>query len=145
LDDVAVAQRPVARRRAVHERAVARPGIDGALAVGCGDDAGVVARDLRILEDQAVVGGSPDAQVRFELDGERHAARLANDDVRHAAIMPSIMTSDIPRPALRVPLSPWHDARMRVRQLLDIGSFTWTYLLIDDGSGEAVLVDPVYE
>jgi len=34
---------------------------------------------------------------------------------------------------------------MRVRQLLDNASFTWTYLLIDEPSGEAVLVDPVYE
>jgi glyoxylase-like metal-dependent hydrolase (beta-lactamase superfamily II)/rhodanese-related sulfurtransferase len=34
---------------------------------------------------------------------------------------------------------------MRVRQLLDLSSFTWSYLVVDDASGEAVLVDPVYE
>jgi sulfur dioxygenase len=34
---------------------------------------------------------------------------------------------------------------MRVRQLLDATSSTWTYLLSDEASGQAVLIDPVYE
>src|SRR5215475_9469010 len=38
-----------------------------------------------------------------------------------------------------------YDPPMQVRQLLDLTSFTWTYLLVDPSSGEAVLVDPVYE
>jgi glyoxylase-like metal-dependent hydrolase (beta-lactamase superfamily II)/rhodanese-related sulfurtransferase len=34
---------------------------------------------------------------------------------------------------------------MHVRQLLDPSSSTWSYLLVDEASGDAVLIDPVYE
>jgi sulfur dioxygenase len=34
---------------------------------------------------------------------------------------------------------------MRVRQLMDLATSTWTYLLADERSGEAILVDPVFE
>ncbi len=34
---------------------------------------------------------------------------------------------------------------MRLRQLLDVASSTWTYLVIDEASGAAALIDPVYE
>lgn len=40
----------------------------------------------------------------------------------------------------------WHTLRMLVfRQLFDTSSSTYTYLLGDAASGEAVLIDPVYE
>jgi glyoxylase-like metal-dependent hydrolase (beta-lactamase superfamily II)/rhodanese-related sulfurtransferase len=34
---------------------------------------------------------------------------------------------------------------MLVRQLMDLPTSTWTYLLADETSGEAVLIDPVFE
>ena len=34
---------------------------------------------------------------------------------------------------------------MIFRQLLDPQSSTYTYLLADDGTGEALIIDPVYE
>src|SRR5687767_11916467 len=37
------------------------------------------------------------------------------------------------------------DAHMFIRQLMDLGTSTWTYLVADDVSGKAMLIDPVYE
>src|SRR5687768_785520 len=34
---------------------------------------------------------------------------------------------------------------MLIRQLMDLATSTWTYLLADERSGEAILVDPVFE
>jgi len=74
-------------------------------------------------------------------NGHKSAGRLvATTAFRRAAPCSAIASS---RPYSTVPSATGHD--FTLKQLLDYRTFTYTFLLADNESGECVLIDPVYE
>ena len=85
-DDIAVPQRCAAHALFIHKRTVRAAEVLHGIGVAIADDAGVMARHRGVVDDDDVVGQSPDRRLRTQRTFFEYLIFKLQDEPRHDAL-----------------------------------------------------------